>query len=97
MTKLPPEAYLWVSTRGIANNVGIGVSSSAFSGLVRPFVRWQRPSRRALSAASGRYYSHASILINVPYKKLDSSRPCVTADSDLGCVAPADVEIPQTA
>ncbi|MCD7448836.1 hypothetical protein HAX54_046929 [Datura stramonium] len=97
-----------------------------------------------------RYYSHASILINVPYKKLDSSRPCVTAEyvgrtvnrgsyfwslglrafyfsfplflwifgpipmflccvflvimlyfldgsSDLGCVAPADVEIPQTA
>ncbi|CAN4085594.1 unnamed protein product [Withania somnifera] len=26
-----------------------------------------------------RYYSHASILINVPYKKLDSSRHCVTA------------------
>ncbi|KAK4362827.1 hypothetical protein RND71_018068 [Anisodus tanguticus] len=26
-----------------------------------------------------RYYSHASILINVPYKKLDTSRHCVTA------------------
>lgn len=27
-----------------------------------------------------RYYSHASILINVPYKKLDSSRHCATAE-----------------
>ncbi|XP_059304424.1 uncharacterized protein LOC132056305 [Lycium ferocissimum] len=27
-----------------------------------------------------RYYSHASILINVPYNKLDSSRHCLTAE-----------------
>ncbi|MCD7463368.1 hypothetical protein HAX54_050428 [Datura stramonium] len=41
MTKLRQRRICGCRLGGIANNVGIGVSSSAFSGLVRPFVRWQ--------------------------------------------------------